>query len=179
MTIENLITAIENKERSSELTERQKKNRIRKDLKELNQILEMKKVKEIKINVEWKKSIYGLNPHLTAWVRYIDDSLEKFGIYKASGCGYDKLSTVMADLLNDCMKNELLNNLEIITDKNNNIPYGIGTHSIKKGYLPYFEGAVGISCYYDIMKFLGYKLTQVASGEAFDAFTIDVITNEN
>jgi hypothetical protein len=63
-----------------------------------------KPVKEIEISIEWKKSrMWGNNPHLTAWVRFEDETSEKF-CCTASGCGYDKESQVISDVYNEFLK---------------------------------------------------------------------------
>ena len=61
-------------------------------------------VKEILISIEWKKSrMWGMNPHLTAWVRFEDETNTKF-CCTASGCGYDKESQVISDVFNEFLK---------------------------------------------------------------------------
>ena len=172
-SIEALKRGIEKKERNSKLTERQKKNRIKKDLLKLDKILNKPMVERIDINIEWKKSqTWGYCPRLEAKVKYKNGNYEHLNGYYASGCGYDKESAVIASMLNDVMDINLLDSLGQMM-KNKNVPYGIATYGIKEGYLPSFEGGVGVNCYYDIMKFLKYKLTKTASGDSFDCYIIE------
>ena len=105
--------------------------------------------------VEWSKNPYwGMNPHAEIWGNgYFTGS--------ASGCGYDKLSSAIADALN---KNysalKLVYNLyEKELRKNPNatphtVNYGMG-------YLyPYYEGGVGYSCFSQIFKKAGAKVNE-------------------
>lgn len=175
--IEILKEGIQNRDRGDKLTDRQKKNRIKKDLKKLGEVLESPTVKNIRINIEWKKSrTWGSNPILSAEVEYNNGTYESLDGYKASGCGYDKESTVLASMLNDVMQNLLINNLDkILKDKENQkLPYGISEYT-KRGFLPTFSGGIGLSCYFDIMKYLGYTLEHVASGDIFDSYKITLI----
>jgi len=41
--------------------------------------------------------------------------------------------------------------------------------------LPYFEGGVGVSCYPEIFKKIGFNFRQTASGKHFDAFEVTPI----
>lgn len=79
-----------------------------------------------------------------------------------TGCGYDKLSTLTANMFNDdkylisfildyCEKHN-------ITDDNirERLGYGIRLSSVSG--LPYFEGAVGVECHKSILKKLGFKV---------------------
>ena len=120
------------------------------------------KVAEIVISIEWKKSrMYGDNPHCEAKVYFEDGSSTRSKTYKASGCGYDKESTVISDVFNDYLAYKLFE-LDNVTS----LPYGIQTKTIK----PYYEGGIGTSCYYDIAKTIGGKFEKVASGKTYDAY---------
>jgi hypothetical protein len=119
-----------------------------------------KPVKEIQISIEWKKSrMWGTNPHLTAWVRFEDETSTKF-CCTASGCGYDKESQVISDLYNEFLKYTLYN-----LETAENLPYGIRAKEYKG-----FEGGIGVSCYYDISKTIGGKFEKVATGKTYDAY---------
>jgi len=127
--------------------------------------LSQKKVKSFVITIEWKKSRqWGANPHAYAKVCYADGTQAATKTFKASGCGYCKESTVIADVFNDLLKYKLyaLNGSE-------KLPYGI---SIRNDYR-WFEGGVGVSCYYRISEFLGGKFAKIASGSSFDVFTFN------
>ena len=55
------------------------------------------------------------------------------------------------------------------TDQRNRDLIGYGS-----GYsmLPSFEGGVGVSCYYQILEYIGLKFTHVANGKTFDVYKI-------
>lgn len=111
----------------------------------------------ITITIEWKKNRnYGLNPHASAEI--ITDKRRSTKVYKASGCGYDKESTVVADLLNDVK--------ELFTIPEGELPYGL-----TRGDYP-FCGGVGMSCYYSIMKVLGGKLEHITGTKTVDVWRI-------
>ena len=139
-----------------------------------------KPIKSITINIEWKRSqMWGSNPNCTAEVSFQDGTFERSPVYKASGCGYDKESTVIAEVFNSYLKYKLwefteFNGLLKHPVKNQyykkeEIPYGI--------YLPFtgftwvsFNGGIGTSCYNSISEFIGGKFEHVASGKTFDVF---------
>lgn len=136
------------------------------------------RVLSVDIGVEWKRSkTWGYNPfaivticHLTedghkAWERYTGT---------ASGCGYDKRSSAVAEALNKC--NALLGELYRAEEKRlgkkarqsrgDVLGYGSGY-----GALPYFEGGVGIDCHQHILEALGFEWREIPSGNTFDAYT--------
>ena len=87
----------------------------------------------------------------------------------ASGCGYDKASAALADVLN--ANPYILRRLYAAADKaiaaeNTGSVPGVGGEYVKAigygaGYsvLPYFEGGVGVSCHVRILEGLGYSVT--------------------
>lgn len=113
--------------------------------------------------VSWKKSrTWGANPH----VELIVDGYTYTGT--ASGCGYDKESTAIAEVLNLCpgtlkilydVKEEALAGNEGISNENA-IGYGAGY-----GVLPYYEGGVGVNTLVAILEKGGYNVKQHYSPE--------------
>ena len=128
----------------------------------------LKPVKSITINIEWIKSrIWGANPRAEAIIRYKDGTMGHSGPFTCSGCGYDKESTVIADIFNDVLAYKLYQ------VKRKAAPYGVYYFKGKqndKGWLPNFNGGVGTSCYYDISKFFGGKFEKLSWGKTFDVF---------
>ncbi len=122
----------------------------------------------ISISMEWKRSqMWGSNPKA--------EGRDGHGYYLSgsiSGCGYDKGSTAVANVLNQ--SNALLKALYAAKEANVNIKnhellgYGSGY-----GILPRFEGGVGVSCYPAIFNKIGFDFKTVASGKTFDAYTVD------
>ncbi len=175
---------------SEKLTKRQKekltkseqkeilKNKIIKDyekrlIKNLKRIDTIKNannnIESITINVEWvRNQTWGYNPHATVYTNNGDITEGK-----ASGCGYDKESTAIAEALNK--NNDILKVLYIaknkkMTLKNTNnhdiLGYGSGY-----GVLPYFEGGVGVSSLLNIFRKLNYNITEHHT-EKSDFYTI-------
>lgn len=158
-------------ERDEKLTDRQKKNRVKKELLSIDEALNNPMLESATVTIQWKKSAtWGYNPHLT--VRFTDVNGKSFdaGAYKCSGCGYDKKSTVFAEMMNSLFKNMILNNLDKIYETES-LPYGLYSNS-KHEYMPSFEGGVGMNCYYSILKFLGYTLEQTVDTKDLDVFYI-------
>jgi hypothetical protein len=149
---------------------------IERDVKRIKTVMNAGKLIEVKVSVEWKRSqMWGSNPTAEAWCSYVDENGNRNSHYAKSGsiggCGYDKLSTAVADVLNQF--NEVLKPLYQQKDKNisskNNELLGYGSGY---GILPNLEGGVGVSCYPHIFEKIGFKFNQIASGKAFDVFTI-------
>lgn len=170
-----------------QLTERQLKNRIKKQLAEIEAHKAQKPVKQLTINMEWKKSrTWGSCPRAEALVEFKDGTFYRTGAkYYASGCGYCKESTVIADIFNDFLRYKLY---QVHTPKaeyfrngaKHDTPYGIyyygggykapteaGEYYYTK---PTYNGGVGTECYPRIAEFIGGKFERVASGKWFDVF---------
>jgi hypothetical protein len=132
---------------------------------------------EVKISVEWRKSkTWGANPFAECWATFKDANGNTNSSYFVSGsiggCGYDKLSTAVANCLNQV--NEVLKPLykakNEAPDKANSDFLGYGSGY---GILPHIEGGVGVSCYNRIFNKIGYEFKQVASGKNYDVFMIN------
>ena len=131
-------------------------------------------VKLVQLVTEWTRGgVYGAQAQTIAGY-YLDDAdgnpaYKKIVGDKTGGCGYDKYSTALASVLNDC--DELMKDIYIAVDKAlqtadpNNDRYGDGRHllgyglSYYKGHLPFFEGGVGAGCFWSILAKVGYKST--------------------
>jgi hypothetical protein len=131
-----------------------------------------KPVAEMTINIEWVKSrTWGANPRATAKIKHTDGTYSSVGPFTCSGCGYDKESTVIAEVFSAALSYKLYGR-----KRRGEAPYGIyyynGKYQDKGDYLslPMYNGGVGTSCYYDIAKFIGGKFERVASGTTFDAY---------
>lgn len=133
----------------------------------------------ISICVEWKRSsTWGMNP--TAYARTNTESTSGH----ASGCGYDKESAAIAQALNQC--DSVLKAL--YTYKENRMKEGQNDHSgtactghdnrhiigYGAGYstIPYFEGGVGASCFWNIFKKMGFETHGDHSGKHSDYYHI-------
>lgn len=126
-------------------------------------------VKRIDLDITWKKSRYwGYCPHCEYDV-WMQDGTYHHGTASASGCGYDKHSTVIADVFNKFCKGMAYRK----RNSRKSAPYGImhvGKGADKK-WNPYFEGGIGAECYRSISAFLGGKM-ESHSGKTWDSHTI-------
>lgn len=132
----------------------------------------------ISVSVEWKRNSYwGNNPTATVWA-----DIETTG--RASGCGYDKESAAIAEAFNKNpailrilyhQAEKALENGESGRSKTSCTGYNwaaaIGYGS---GYsvLPYFEGGVGASSFWNIFQRAGYDARNTGSGKRYDHYTI-------
>jgi hypothetical protein len=154
--------------------------RIEKELIKIETEKNQKPIKNILITIEWKKSrTWGHNPNAAAAIEYQDGTFERRGGYKCSGCGYDKESTVIADIYNDFLKYTLWKiKLEYFKDEVRQkkmkhyikVPYGIRAGEYEGRESRYFDGGIGTSCYSLISEFIGGKFEHIASGETFDVY---------
>jgi len=133
-----------------------------------------KPVKSMTLTIEWKKNrMYGNNPNLEAEVRFHDGTYDRSPIFKCSGCGYDKISTVVAQAFNHyllyklwAMTPEQVKGGHGTGDKGK-APYGINCYSPDHRH---FGGGIGISCYPAISEYIGGQWETLASGKTFDVF---------
>lgn len=126
-----------------------------------------RKVKRMILTIEWKRSqTWGSNPHLTAQVEYQDGQYNT-GECTASGCGYCKESTVIAEAFNTFLKYKLH---EIKPSDHKSKPYGISFGEWKEFPHHYFEGGVGTSCYYPISEFIGGEFKRITSTKTIDVY---------
>lgn len=134
-----------------------------KQLTKLERIAAAPTLEFIFISVDWKRSVTrGMNPS----VEIITNTGNYYG--SASGCGYDKESAAIAEALNACdsilkviydYKEKQLADGKTDTsctacsgrDNRDIVGYGAGYAA-----MPYFEGGVGSSCFWSILKKCGY-----------------------
>lgn len=168
------------KECKSYLADRIKKayaESLEKKLKRIDTVLNSGEFVQCTITVEWKKNrTWGSNPRAEARFGFI--SCSGYGSNyisgsSISGCGYDKQSTAVAEVINQI--NPILKalyiekNKAVNIDRKNGEVFGYGS-----GYnlLPNIEGGVGVGCYPRIFEAIGMKFETVSSGSIFDVYRI-------
>ena len=162
----------------SEKAERQAQRDAAKRLAALSAEKAQKPVKEISITIEWKRSVmWGFNPHCEARVIYADGSYDCSPTFKCSGSGYDKESTVIADVFNHYLKYKLWQlPIEKLQDRENGLPYGIYcnkesiTDSNSSSAYRHYSGGIGTDCYYRIAECIGGKFERISTGKTFDVY---------
>lgn len=156
------------------LEARREAKKLAKELARIEAEKNQKPVKSIDITIEWKRSkTWGSNPNCEARIQYKDGSFDNSPVYKCSGCGYDKESTVIADVFNDYLKYKLwaLSDEQIKgghgSMDSGSAPYGVTNYS--KNYRN-FAGGIGTNCYYAISEYIGGKFEHVTGGKTFDVY---------
>ena len=133
------------------------KKQLEEDINKINDIMESEEnFDEIYLQIQSKKNAYGYQYkcNLSA-----DEGTNIIGTF-TNGCGYDKLSSAISEVLNEYKP--LLKMLYELKEANINtnnrelIGYGSGY-----GLLPYFERGVGISCYYKIFNSIGLQFKEI------------------
>lgn len=115
-----------------------------------------------------------MNPSAEAKVVKMDGQCEYFHSGSIGGCGYDKTSTAVANVLNQV--NGLLKLMYVKRNQNTKkelreiFGYGAGY-----GLIPKIEGGVGVSCYNRIMQSIGYSFKTLSSGKTFDVYVIEKV----
>jgi hypothetical protein len=151
---------------------KENKKQLENKLKHIEKVEnEAREIKSISVVVEWVVSrTWGHNPNVIAFTQ------NKGCTYgSASGCGYDKESSAIAEAFN---KNENLLKIlydikekalkdDITVSSHDSIGYGAGY-----GAIPYFEGGVGVSCFWHILEKAGYK-TKSISGRNWTSYIIE------
>lgn len=132
----------------------------------------------ISINVEYKRSsVWGYNPLATT-----NTNNGQYTGY-ASGCGYDKESAAVAEAFNkDLSILKVLYSIKEkglaagVSDKSATACTGVDNRNIcgygsGYGVLPYFEGGVGVGCFWDILKKAGFE-TRCNYGKHENFYTV-------
>ena len=123
-------------------------------------------VLRLRIHVQWKKSAtWGRNPH-AHYSCHFQDGTYQSGDETCGGCGYDKESTVIATIFNQCCSGMLWRKAHKRGGLKNK-PYGI-----YDGYFPHFDGGIGTNCYITITEWLGGKWERVDYGKDYDSYEI-------
>ena len=130
---------------------------------------------DIEVKVEWKKSkTWGMNPHAVAY------HPGGAATAKASGCGYCKLSTVLAECLDQIPQVQ-----EAALKNEASQPYGIGffDNEVKSGRgkarvvtkvrKAFFPAGSGVSSVTKSVESIGGKVEHV-SGKTWDYFKISI-----
>ena len=123
---------------------------------------------EMTIKIDWKKSkTWGYNPHASYYCLNSNGAWNQNDGFTCSGCGYDKESTVIADIFNEIMVGMAYRKLK---RSKKNVPYGVNVPD--SGGVPTFSHGIGASSYCQIVAWLGGKMEHVAWSDTFDQYKI-------
>lgn len=149
------------------LTERQLRNRDERFQRKKIEASLQKNVSSIIILVEWKKSrTWGRNPHATANIEYKDGTYAE-GHATASGCGYCKESSVLAEIFNTYLRYKLFQPFSVPLSS---LPYGIRLPKEGDKFLPYYEGGIGVNCYSSITEAIGGEWENLAHNKTISSY---------
>ena len=165
-----MITAtIENDTRKQKSEARKAIREAVKYQKEVDEVKAQPKLESLTITIEWKKSrTWGSNPHATGEA-ITKEGTRLVGTATASGCGYCKRSTVIADLFNQFLRHKLYDQ-KILNRFGFGRPYGICLPKDGQRWLHYFEGGIGEGCYRDISEAIGGTWECVAHTESVQVY---------
>ena len=164
---DRIITRDKAVEIASKKVEKEYNKQLEKTIDKINTIANAEEFNGCTITIDWRKGSMGANQAKATLTGcgYIEGS-------RTGGCGYDKESTAMADVLNECyplMKLLYKYRAEHLDGTNHSVfGYGSGYNKV----LPYFEGGVGVSSFYKIFETIGCALKHVAYGKAFDVYEV-------
>lgn len=119
----------------------------------------------LRISVQWHRSRTWGNCPKAYWNCDFADGTYKSGIETCSGCGYDKESTVIAEIFEKCCSGMLWRK----RNTKKEAPYGC---RVKGTWFPHFSGGVGTSCYVRITEFLGGKWEHTGWTNSSDTYLI-------
>lgn len=145
-------------------TERRLRNYLAKENEREREKAEQPAVKRLRVQIEWHKSrTWGNCPRLEFWLDLVNGQRIYGDGITCSGCGYDKESTVVAEVFNRHCIGMAIRKWK--RNKKKQIPYGL-----RLGDYPYFEGGVGIECYKSIAEYLGGKMEHTFCGRTMDEY---------
>ena len=137
--------------------------------KRVEEVKAQPKLKSLTITIEWRKSrMWGMNPYATGEAR-TTEGMRLVGTATASGCGYCKGSTVIADLFNQFLRHKLYDSA-VLARLAIKKPYGIRLTKDTDKYLSYFEGGIGEDCYSDISEAIGGTWKRLANTKSVDVY---------
>lgn len=161
--------------------EKNKEKQLEAKLEKLAKVAEAPDLEIVSVYVDFiKSSTWGYNPKAKTY------SNNKSCTGFASGCGYDKESAAVAEAFNnDFSLLKVLYTLKEnglkdgLSDKSKSACTGVDNRNIVgygAGYsvLPYFEGGVGVGCFWRILEKAGYKV-KATYGRNENTY---IITNE-
>ena len=164
-----MTTTIENDTKKQRAEERKAVREAVKFQKEVDEVKAQPKLESLTITIEWKKSkTWGMNPHATGEA-ITKDGFRLVGTATASGCGYCKRSTVIADLFNQFLRHKLYDQ-KILNRFGFGRPYGISLPKEGEKWLHCFEGGIGEGCYSKIAEAIGGTWERITHTDSVEVY---------
>ena len=137
--------------------------------KKVEEVKAQPKLESLTITIEWRKSrMWGMNPHATGEAR-TTEGMRLVGTATASGCGYCKRSTVIADLFNQFLRHKLYDSA-VLARLAIKKPYGMSFPKDGQKWLPCFDGGIGEGCYRQISEAIGGTWECVAHTDSVEVY---------
>ena len=138
--------------------------------KRIDEIKSQPRLESLTITIEWKKSkTWGMNPYATGEA-ITKDGFRLVGTAKASGCGYCKRSTVIADLFNQFLRHKLYDQKILNRFGFFGRPYGICLPEDGERWLHYFDGGIGEGCYRQVSEAIGGTWEHIAHTDSVEVY---------
>lgn len=145
---------IENDTRKQRAEERKAVREAVKFQKRLEEVKAQPRLESLTITIQWKKNrTWGSNPHATGEA-ITTEGRRLVGTATASGCGYCKRSTVIADLFNQFLRHKLYDSA-VLARLAIKKPYGMSFPKDDRKWLACFDGGIGEGCYKQISEAIG------------------------
>lgn len=123
----------------------------------------------IEMNVQWKRNrTWGMNPHADVTVR--GEGFTDNGEGKASGCGYDKESTAVAEACNQC---PMLTKVVLECAYRDYLENTRTTGYYFDSCGAVLEGGMGMGTIRAICERAGLTMTHTLSGKSYDTYIFD------
>lgn len=122
--------------------------------KRIDEVKAQPRLESLTITIQWKKNrTWGSNPHATGEA-ITTEGRRLVGTATASGCGYCKRSTVIADLFNQFLRHKLYDSA-VLARLAIKKPYGMSFPKDDRKWLACFDGGIGEGCYKQISEAIG------------------------
>lgn len=165
-----MLTLKEVKKIMLEKIEKEHEKELTKRIARIQAIKKADFVRFAKCEIDWRRSAtWGANPGGSYRNGF------KYQEYKGiGGCGYDKLSTLTANMFNEDINlmSYIFNYCEKHAINKDNIQSKLGYGIRIFNGVVYFEGGVGVDCHISILKKLGFKVWHASTKNA-DIIEID------
>ena len=144
-----------------------------KQLKQIQTIKENKHVNFARCEIEWtRNNTWGYCPK-----GCYRNGFKYQEFRSVTGCGYDKLSTLTAEMLNSDVNlmSYVMAYIEKHAINRDNIRTKLGYGIRIYNGMPYFEGGVGIDCHISILKKMGFAVWNASTK---NSYILDISKNK-
>ena len=164
-----MTATIDNDAKKQRAEERKAVREAVKLQKRIDEVNAQPRLESLTITIQWKKNrTWGANPHATGEA-ITTEGRRLVRTATASGCGYCKRSTVIADLFNQFLRHKLYDSAvlaRLAIEK----PYGMSFPKDGQKWLPCFDGGIGEGCYRQISEAIGGTWEHIAHTDSVEVY---------